>query len=69
MFKYIYDIRYCDYKDFENVKTSTILDAIQEVAIRNSEYAGFGIESFIEMGVSTAIPHSATIYLRKGKNR
>ena len=44
MFKYIYDIRYCDYKDFDNVKTSTILNAIQEVAIRNSEYAGFGIE-------------------------
>ena len=27
------------------------------------------LENFIEMGVSTAIPHSATIYLRKGKNR
>ncbi len=49
MFKYIYDIRYCDYKDFENVKTSTILDAIQEVAIRNSEYAGFGIEKLREI--------------------
>ncbi len=49
MFKYIYDIRYCDYKDFENVKTSTILDAIQEVAIRNSEYAGFGVDKLREM--------------------
>ena len=37
--------------------------------IAEFENAGFGIENFIEMGVSTAIPHSATIYLRKGKNR
>jgi len=49
MFKYVYDIQYCDYKDFENVKVSTILNAIQEVAIRNSEYSGFGIAKLREM--------------------
>lgn len=49
MFKYIYDIQYCDYKDFDNVKVSTILNIIQEVAIRNSEYAGFGITKLREM--------------------
>lgn len=31
------------------------------------EAAGFVIEHFVEMGASTAIPHSATIYTRKGK--
>ena len=28
---------------------------------------GFNIEKFIEMNVSTAIPYSASIYVRKGK--
>ncbi len=49
MYKYVYEIRYCDYKDFENIKVSTVLNAIQEVAIRNSEYAGFGIDNLREM--------------------
>ena len=49
MYKYIYEIRYSDYKDFEIVKTSTALNAIQEVAIRNSEYAGFGVDKLREM--------------------
>ena len=49
MYKYLYDIRYSDFKDFENVKISSILNAIQEVAIRNSEYAGFGIDNLREM--------------------
>ncbi len=35
--------------------------------IAEFEKAGFSIENFIEMGVSTAIPYSATIYVRKGK--
>lgn len=34
--------------------------------IAEFEEAGFIINRFIEMGVSTAIPHSATIYVRKG---
>ena len=49
MYKYVYDIRYSDYKDFDTVKVSTVLNAIQEVAIRNSEYAGFGIDKLREM--------------------
>jgi len=31
------------------------------------ESVGFNVEKFIEMDISTAIPHSATIYVRKGK--
>ena len=52
MHKYIYDIRYCDYKDFDTVKTSTVLDAVQEAAIRNSEQCGFGIEVLREKNVA-----------------
>jgi hypothetical protein len=35
--------------------------------IEEFENIGFDIEKFIEMDVSTAIPHSASIYIRKGK--
>ena len=50
MFEYICDIRYSDYKDFDYVKKSTVLDIIQEIAIRNSEMAGYGIENLRKMG-------------------
>lgn len=49
MFKYIYDTRYCDFKDFNTIKPSTVLDAIQEVAIRNSDHVGYGIEKLRSM--------------------
>lgn len=45
MFSYDYNIRYSDYKDFETVKTSAILEVIQETAILNSASCGFGIEN------------------------
>ena len=35
--------------------------------IREFENIGFDVEKFIEMDVSTVIPHSASIYVRKGK--
>lgn len=49
MFNYTYDIRYCDYKNFDTIKPSTLLDAIQEVSIRNCEYAGYGIDVLRKM--------------------
>ena len=35
--------------------------------IEELKNVGFDVEKFIEMDVSTAIPHSASIYVRKGK--
>ena len=35
--------------------------------IEEFENIGFNVENFIEMDISTAIPHSASIYVRKGK--
>ena len=49
MFKYIYDTRYCDFKDFDTIKPGSVLDAIQEAAIRNSEDCGFGIDALRSM--------------------
>ena len=45
MFKYVYDTHYSDYKDYDNIKKSTLLEIIQEVAIRNSEECGYGIDA------------------------
>lgn len=45
MFRYDYNIRYSDYKDFETVKISSILEVIQEAAILNSASCGFGIDN------------------------
>jgi len=50
MFRYDYNIRYSDYKDFETVKISTLLEVIQEVAILNSASCGFGIDVLRKMG-------------------
>jgi len=49
MYRCDYNIRYSDYKDFETVKTSTILEVIQEVAILNSASCGFGIDNLRKM--------------------
>ena len=39
----------------------------KEQYIEEFEKSGFSIENFIEMDVSAAVPHSASIYVRKGK--
>ena len=39
----------------------------REGYIEEFNKSGFDVEKFIEMDVSTAIPHSASIYVRKGK--
>ena len=49
MFRYDYNIRYSDYKDFETVKISTILEVIQEIAILNSASCGFGVDVLRKM--------------------
>lgn len=49
MYIYNYNIRYSDYKDFETVKTSTLLEVIQEAAILNSASSGFGVDNLRDM--------------------
>ena len=43
MYKYTYQPRYSDYRDFDSIKKSSLLEIIQEAAILNSEKNGFGI--------------------------
>lgn len=49
MYKYTYQPRYSDYKDFDTIKISSLLEIIQEAAIRNSEESGFGINALRNM--------------------
>lgn len=43
MFEYTYATRYGDFKDFCSVKPSSLLDIIQDVAIRHSQSLGYGL--------------------------
>ena len=49
MYKYSYEPRYSDYKDFDTIKISSLLEIIQEAAIRNSEESGFGVNTLRNM--------------------
>lgn len=52
MFTLEQEIRYSDYKDFDMVKTSAILEIIQEAAIRDSANCGYSIEELRKMGMA-----------------
>lgn len=44
MFKFCYETRYGDYKDFAEIKPGTVLDIIQDIAIRDSERCGYSLD-------------------------
>ena len=49
MYTHIYETRYGDFKDFETLKYSSLLDTIQDVAIKDSEMKGYGIYALRDM--------------------
>ncbi len=49
MFEKIYETRYGDYKDFDTIKPSCILDIIQDVATCHSAECGFGMHKLNDM--------------------
>ena len=50
MFEYTYETRYGDYKDFDTIKTSAILDMVQDIATKHSDFCGYGMHKLKEMG-------------------
>lgn len=52
MFKFTYQTRYGDYKDFETVKPSAVLDMVQDVSIRDSENCGYGLLKLREKDIA-----------------
>lgn len=49
MHTYTCQLRYSDYKNFDEVKPSAFLDIIQDVAICDSEQAGYGVQKLREL--------------------
>lgn len=49
MHSYTYQLRYSDYKNFDEVKPSAFLDIIQDVAIQDSDRSGYDIQKLREM--------------------
>lgn len=52
MFTKVYETRYGDYKDFNNIKVSSLLDIAQDIAVRHSEHCGYGMQKLREMNLA-----------------
>ncbi len=52
MTEFLYETRYGDFKDFDNVKTATLLDIVQDISIKASEEAGYGIHVLHDRGLA-----------------
>ena len=49
MFKYTYETRYGDFRDFDTIKAGSVLDFIQDISTKNSQERGYGINELRAM--------------------
>ena len=49
MFGHTYETRYGDYKNFDEIKKSALLDIVQDVAIKHSQSLGYGLLALRDM--------------------
>ena len=49
MYTKIYETRYGDYKDFESIKPSTLMDVVQDVSVAHSATCGYGLYDLRDM--------------------
>ena len=52
MYTKIYEPRYGDFKDFNTIKVGSLLDFVQDIAIKDSEAHGYSIHTLKELGLS-----------------
>ncbi len=52
MTEFLYETRYGDFKDFDNIKVATLLDIVQDISIKASEEAGYGIYNLHDKGLA-----------------
>lgn len=52
MYTYTYETRYGDYKNFDTIKISSLLDMVQDISIKDSENAGFGLNVLRERNMA-----------------
>ncbi len=55
MFTFKYETRYGDYKDYENIKVSSVLDMIQDVSTRDSARCGYDMTTMKNMNMAWLI--------------
>ncbi len=55
MFTAIYETRYGDYKDTKTIKTSSILDMVQDAAVKHSAARGYSVEVLTGMNLAWLI--------------
>ncbi len=52
MFTKTYSMRYGDYKNYDEVKPSALLDLVQDIAIRNSDCCGYSLSKMRELNMA-----------------
>ncbi len=52
MFTHTYEMRYGDFKDFDTVKPSALLDLVQDIAIKHSAECGWGLYKMREANMA-----------------
>ncbi len=67
MYSHTYEPRYGDYKGNGDLKISSILDMVQDVAIRHSEKCGYGFDVLKELNFAWLV-HGIKAHFEKGIN-
>jgi len=52
MFSYTYEMRYGDFKDFEYLKKTSLLDVVQDISTKEADYCGYGMERLRKMNIA-----------------
>ncbi len=49
MYSKVYETRYGDYKDYETIKPSTVMDMVQDISVAHSASCGYGLHDLRQM--------------------
>ena len=64
-----YEARYGYFKDFNTIKTGSLLDFIQDVAIKDSKQCGYGLHELKELGLAWLLQGISLQYLKPLSNQ
>lgn len=65
MFKYEYETRYGDYKNFESIKAGSVIDIIQDVSTKSSAVCGYSIFDMRDMHLAWLLKGFNIHFVRK----
>lgn len=67
MFKFLYETRYGDFKDFYTIKPGAVLDIIQDISSKNSAKCGYGIFELKDMNRAWLLKGTNLYFAKKVK--